>query len=136
MKRLVLLLRRHGRPTLGLSISLCLCLVCCSQLRGMCSQARDASIAPDAIGMTATGIQNFIDPLVLEQLERRKIAGAVVVVVKDGAVILSKGYGHADVAAGRAMGPAYDRQDRLNNQDIHSLGRDAVGRTGQAGPRP
>jgi CubicO group peptidase (beta-lactamase class C family) len=69
----------------------------------MFAQAADVAAAPVASEVTAAGIQDFIDPLVLEQLQRRRIAGAVVVVVNDGAVIMSKGYGRADVAAVRAM---------------------------------
>ena len=38
-----------------------------------------------------------------EQLERRRIAGAVVVLVKDGDVLFSRGYGYANIATGRPM---------------------------------
>lgn len=57
-----------------------------------------------ATARTTAEIEGFLDALVLGQLESRKIAGAVVVVVKDGVVVLSKGYGHADVGAARPMG--------------------------------
>jgi CubicO group peptidase (beta-lactamase class C family) len=53
--------------------------------------------------LTTAAVEALVDPLVRDQLERRRIAGAVVVIVDDGAVILSRGYGYADVATGRAM---------------------------------
>jgi CubicO group peptidase (beta-lactamase class C family) len=40
----------------------------------------------------------FFDQLVSQQLADKHIAGAAVAVVKDGALLFAKGYGHADVA--------------------------------------
>jgi CubicO group peptidase (beta-lactamase class C family) len=45
----------------------------------------------------------LVDPLLSQQLERRKIAGAVVIIVSGDAVLLAKGYGFADVANRRPM---------------------------------
>jgi len=47
--------------------------------------------------MTAADVGAFLDGLLPQQLKREDIAGAVVVVVKDGSVLFSKGYGFADV---------------------------------------
>jgi CubicO group peptidase (beta-lactamase class C family) len=49
------------------------------------------------------GLRPFVDSLVRSQLETRRIAGAVVVVVQDGKAVLSEGYGYAEVATRRAM---------------------------------
>ena len=43
-------------------------------------------------------LETFVDDLMNSQLEEQHIAGAVVVIIKDGEVLLSKGYGYADVA--------------------------------------
>ena len=60
--------------------------------------ARPASApAPAAAAMTAADIEAFLDGIVPTQLAREDIAGAVVVVVKDGKVLFGKGYGFADV---------------------------------------
>jgi CubicO group peptidase (beta-lactamase class C family) len=48
--------------------------------------------------MTAADVEAFLDGLLPLQLQREDIAGAVVVVVKDGKVLFEKGYGYADVA--------------------------------------
>lgn len=48
-------------------------------------------------------LEGFVDSVVSSQIEKRKIAGAVVTVVRDGAVVFSKGYGAADVATRRPM---------------------------------
>jgi CubicO group peptidase (beta-lactamase class C family) len=40
----------------------------------------------------------FFDGLIPQQLARNDMAGAVVIVVKDGKTLFAKGYGHADVA--------------------------------------
>jgi CubicO group peptidase (beta-lactamase class C family)/predicted esterase len=53
--------------------------------------------------VTASAVDALVDPIVRQQLERRRIAGAVVTVVHDDAVVVSRGYGDADVEAGRRM---------------------------------
>lgn len=64
---------------------------------------------------TAVGdIERELPAFVRAQIERRHIAGAVVVVVKDGAVLLEQGFGLADVAARRPM-------DRLTPMRIGSV---------------
>lgn len=47
--------------------------------------------------MTAADVHAFLDGFVPMQLERENIAGAVVLVVKDGAILFAKGYGYSDV---------------------------------------
>jgi len=41
-------------------------------------------------------VHAFLDGFVPMQLEREDIAGAVVLVVKDGAIFFAKGYGYSD----------------------------------------
>lgn len=48
--------------------------------------------------LTPTDLAAFLDGFMPIQLEREDIAGAVVLVVKDGKVIFAKGYGYKDVA--------------------------------------
>jgi CubicO group peptidase (beta-lactamase class C family) len=55
--------------------------------------------------MTEADLSALIDPMVTEELHRLAIAGAVVVIVKDDAVVFSRGYGLADVQRGRAVSP-------------------------------
>jgi CubicO group peptidase (beta-lactamase class C family) len=47
--------------------------------------------------LTVEDVHAFLDGFVPMQLEREDIAGAVVLVVKDGAILFSKGYGYSDV---------------------------------------
>ena len=47
--------------------------------------------------MTVEDVGAFLDGLVPMQLEREDIAGAVVVIVKNGMIFYAKGYGYADV---------------------------------------
>jgi CubicO group peptidase (beta-lactamase class C family) len=42
-------------------------------------------------------LETFMDGMMASQLAEQHVAGAVVVVVKDGQVLLAKGYGYADV---------------------------------------
>jgi CubicO group peptidase (beta-lactamase class C family) len=49
--------------------------------------------------LTKPDLEAFLDALIPAQLQNRDIAGAVVSVVKDGGVLLAKGYGYADFAA-------------------------------------
>ena len=46
--------------------------------------------------LTVTDLHAFLDGFVPMQLEREDIAGAVVLVVKDGAILFAKGYGYSD----------------------------------------
>jgi CubicO group peptidase (beta-lactamase class C family) len=47
--------------------------------------------------LTAADVHAFLDGFVPMQLEREDIAGAVVLVVKDGTILFAKGYGYSDV---------------------------------------
>ncbi len=47
--------------------------------------------------LTAADVGAFVDGFMPMQLERENIAGAVVLVVKDGKVLFAKGYGYSDV---------------------------------------
>ena len=55
--------------------------------------------------MTADDVAAFLDGIMPQQLAREDIAGAVVVVVKDGKILFSKGYGYSDVANNRPVLP-------------------------------
>jgi len=50
-------------------------------------------------------LEAWLDGFVPASLQRGDVAGLVVSVVKDGQILLKKGYGHADVATGRSMDP-------------------------------
>jgi CubicO group peptidase (beta-lactamase class C family) len=69
-------------------------------------QASQAPAAPTAPQMTTADITAFIDGIVPLQLAKEDIAGAVVVVVKDGQIVFEKGYGYADVAARKPVSPS------------------------------
>lgn len=56
-----------------------------------------ASAPMHAQTMTAADVGAFLDGVMPLQLQREDIAGAVIVVVKDGQVLFSKGYGYSDV---------------------------------------
>ncbi len=53
---------------------------------------------PGTHELTAEDVATFLDGYVPGQMERQDIAGAVVIIVKDGAVLYGRGYGYADVA--------------------------------------
>lgn len=56
-----------------------------------------------AAPLTRSDVEAWLDGFVPYALERADAAGAVVAVVKDGQPLLVKGYGYADVGAGRPM---------------------------------
>lgn len=62
-----------------------------------------ARAAPAAHELSAADLDEFFDPLMADQLARLKIAGSVVVIAKDGAVVFARGYGYADVENHRSM---------------------------------
>lgn len=60
---------------------------------------------PAAREMTAADVEAFLDGIMPLQLKREDIAGAVIVIVKDGKPFFAKGYGYADVASGKPVTP-------------------------------
>lgn len=59
--------------------------------------AGESQVTEPAHELTAADVHAFLDGFVPMQLEREDIAGAVVLVVKDGAILFAKGYGYSDV---------------------------------------
>jgi CubicO group peptidase (beta-lactamase class C family) len=55
------------------------------------TQTRSAS------GLGEKELSGLLDPVFAEQMEKLHIPGAVVVVVKDGRIVFTKGYGYADI---------------------------------------
>ena len=55
--------------------------------------------------LTRADLEAWLDGYLPYALRVADIAGAVVVVVKDGEVLLQKGYGYADVAARKPVDP-------------------------------
>src|SRR5438445_11277703 len=58
-----------------------------------------------AHALTKEDVGAWLDGFTPYALQRGDVAGAVVVVVKDGQVLLAKGYGYADVAARKPVDP-------------------------------
>jgi CubicO group peptidase (beta-lactamase class C family) len=50
-------------------------------------------------------LESFVDGLVREPMTANNIAGATVSIVRDGRIVLKKGYGFADIATGRRVDP-------------------------------
>src|SRR5262245_7481006 len=67
------------------------------------SVSAQRATTPAAHEITDADLAAFIGPLIETQLARLKIAGAVVVVVKNGSTLLARGYGYADVESRRSM---------------------------------
>jgi CubicO group peptidase (beta-lactamase class C family) len=70
--------------------------------------AEDAPAAtpPPGIGrLTAPDLEAWLDGFMPYALEKNDVAGAVVVVVKDGKVLLEKGYGYSDLAKHAPVDP-------------------------------
>lgn len=61
--------------------------------------------APAAPQLTRADVEAWLDGFLPYALQRGDIAGAVVVVVKDGSVLVEKGYGYADVAKRTPVDP-------------------------------
>ncbi len=55
--------------------------------------------------LTADDVGAYFDGMVPSEMERADIAGVVIVVVKDGQTLFERGYGLADVKAGRPVDP-------------------------------
>jgi CubicO group peptidase (beta-lactamase class C family) len=62
-------------------------------------------LSSSAHDLTAEDVGAFFDGVVPLQLQREDIAGAVVLVVKDGKVLFTRGYGYSDVAKRTPVSP-------------------------------
>jgi CubicO group peptidase (beta-lactamase class C family) len=62
-------------------------------------------VVPAPHELTATDAETWLEGYMPYALQRADVAGAVVVVVKDGKVLLQKGYGYADAAAKTPVDP-------------------------------
>src|SRR5215467_14216008 len=86
------------------------CVTSCAQLPQPSSRiesARGSDTVPRATpDLTPIDVEAFLDGLVPMQLQREDIAGAVIVVVKNGNILFSKGYGYADVKKKTPVSPA------------------------------
>jgi CubicO group peptidase (beta-lactamase class C family) len=89
--------------------------IACLGLGAAAAQSRPATAVQDgakpagttrATAMTAGDVGAFFEGLVPFALRRSDIAGGVVVVVKDGQVLFSRGYGYADLATRAPVDPA------------------------------
>lgn len=71
---------------------------------GSSAATRTTSVSSSAAGVADLGdphaLENFLDGVVTTQLAADHIPGATVAVVKDGQLLLAKGYGTADLASG------------------------------------
>jgi CubicO group peptidase (beta-lactamase class C family) len=81
-----------------------LCFFTESRAQPLCNAA--AAVAPPATregekALTAPDVEGWLDGFMPYALRRGGVPGAVVVIVKNGQVLFEKGYGVADVAAGR-----------------------------------
>ncbi|MBL8266387.1 serine hydrolase domain-containing protein [Steroidobacter sp.] len=61
--------------------------------------------APNVAPLTRENVEAWLDGYVPYALQTSGVAGAVVVVVKDGQVLVQKGYGYSDVAARKPVDP-------------------------------
>lgn len=68
-----------------------------------------ASKTPSASAhsLTKDDAEAFLDGLIPTTLQRGDVAGAIILVVKDGAVLLAKGYGFSGVAARKPVDPEH-----------------------------
>ena len=81
------------------------CFAAVSLLVGTIAVADAPAPVPKAVPLTATDVDTWLDGFMPSALARWEIAGAVVVVVKDGQVLTERGFGVSDVATGAPVDP-------------------------------
>jgi len=73
--------------------------------RAATAAAAPSAPAPAANALTTEDVSAYFDGMLPAEMKRADIAGAVIVVVKDGQILFERGYGLADVKAGRPVDP-------------------------------
>ena len=66
----------------------------------------NTDVTPGPHALEASDLAPFFDGIVPMQLERSDVAGASVLVMQNGAVVLAKGYGFADLKSRKPVDPA------------------------------
>src|ERR1700721_157583 len=66
----------------------------------------EATPFPGQHALEAADLESFFDGIIPLQLERSDIAGASVLVMQNGQVLLEKGYGYADLKSKKRVDPA------------------------------
>ena len=111
-------------------------LIACSLLLLSYGACAAEPTAPTAPALERADVESWMDGFMPYALDSGDVAGAVVVVVKNGDVLLAKGYGYADVAARLPVDPAaHAVPPGLDVQALYLDRGDATGRTRQARPR-
>jgi len=90
----------HGIPLKIILMPLLIILTGLSYFAGAMEPA-----ANPARAMTREDVEAFLDGLIPLQIQREGIAGAVVAIVKDGSVLITKGYGYSDVEHKKPVTP-------------------------------
>ena len=90
---------RAGHLVTCVGLSLLVIFLCLGMWAQATRPAAPAAVQPaGAPEMTAADVSAFLDGVMPLQLAREDIAGAVVLVIKDGKVLFAKGYGYSDVS--------------------------------------
>jgi CubicO group peptidase (beta-lactamase class C family) len=94
--------RRNQRKVFGaVLVAFLLCtLPAASQVPAETNPAKQQQVPPPTVRpaqLTKDDLEAFLDGFMPMQLQREDIAGAVVLIVKNGQVLFAKGYGFADV---------------------------------------
>lgn len=76
-----------------------------SNAPAVATEAPGIQQAPGVAALNRADVEAWMDGFMPYALKRGDIAGSVVVVVKDGQVLLQKGYGYADVASRKPVDP-------------------------------
>jgi len=82
-----------------------LALMACTEYPPVLAQTATESAAADAVRPNLEGLADFIDGVMAQQIASHEVAGATISVVHDNALLLSAGYGYADIEAGRRVVP-------------------------------
>lgn len=90
--------RRGWKWTLGGAAAAALLLVPASSAALAKTPAASASVSIDRARLA--GLPEFIDGILAQQIAQREVAGAVIAVVHRGKVMMTRGYGFADVDKG------------------------------------
>lgn len=103
----------HRRPLFGalLSLAMALPLVAAGQVPTPTEPAPPVAAEPVVTPaanekLNAADLEAWVDGFMPYALEQTDVAGSVVVVVKDGRILLQKGYGYSDLATRKPVDPA------------------------------
>ena len=96
----------HQKKSVWRGAAAALALIAAAPAPGLAQGPAESATTREARPEHLSGLRDFVDGVMAQQIASHELAGATFAVVHDGDMLFSEGYGFADIEAGVAVDPA------------------------------